>query len=161
MKVRKLKKSNLKEVQKAQVKLLFSEGYTIDEIKEAVDMSYGQIHDYLLAEGIIKKHPRLFQKTKEKRIAGLFQKGKTPREIGNELNLKASIVGHILRKLNLVERKQYYAGQEFPSSTEMGIFKKKLRIKVRKDYNSGKRKEEIAEENKISLQSVTNYLKGV
>ena len=65
MKVRKLKKSNLKDVQKEQVKLLFSEGYTIDEMKEAVDMSYGQIHDYLLAEGIIKKHPRLFQKTKE------------------------------------------------------------------------------------------------
>jgi hypothetical protein len=160
MKVFKQKKSTLRNLQKEQIKLSYSQGCSINDIMKEVDMSFGQIKNYLVTESILKIKPKLSHKTKEQLISDFFKKGKTARDIGIALNLKTRIITYILRKLRLADNKRHYASQVFNSSNALDGFKRQLGIKVRQDYSSGKSKEKIMEEHKISVLSVNSYLMG-
>ncbi|MEO5570868.1 MAG: hypothetical protein ABIT08_12145 [Bacteroidia bacterium] len=161
MKQRKIKRGNFKEAQEAHVKLLYLQGFSIQEIIEQTDMNYTQI-ERLLIKTNLKNKPKHFKlKEKEEVIASLFKKGITPEKIGSEVNLKTKGVKTILKKMGLMEYRKLYAGHYFDKQSDVDDYKNKLKLQIKEGRDSGKNARAIANELNVSVYIVSNYLKHI
>ena len=157
--VQELKKGNAKKVEerRKEVARLYNEGKSRREIVQELQVSVGTVTmdiQKLIKNGIIQKRTDVKRNAKKKeerrkKVARLYNEGKSRKEIAEELQISVATVGVYIQEL-------IKNGAVQDLGKEKSEKKEERRKKVARLYQEGKTQKEIAEELQVSLSVVYN-----
>ena len=157
--VQELKKGNAKKVEerRKEVARLYNEGKSRREIVQELQVSVGTVTmdiQKLIKNGIIQKRTDVKRNAKKKeerrkKVARLYNEGKSRKEIAEELQISVATVGVYIQEL-------IKNGAVQDLSKEKSEKKEERRKQVARLYQEGKTQKEIAEELQVSLSVVYN-----
>lgn len=120
---------------------LYAEGQSVDEILELVDISYDGALRILKKNGVYKKTAKKVDDVDKLNLLQLIDAD----ENATEAKIK-------------IASKYFYAGKAFDTPLELRNFKIELGKEIRKLFEEGRSREEIAEKFGIRLLSVARFL---